>query len=242
VITYYSALRAFFSWCVETEKIAASPVARVKPPKKGKRVPKSMSREDCEKLIAVTEESKTPERDRMALLLGLTMGLRLSEITNLALASFEPSLDAPEHLRVLGKGDKERVVPVTPAVVEALEEYLPVREARLERLECRADTLFLARNPKNGRLDVGAETLTDVFERLMREAGLKEPGRRAHATRHSFATHLLAAGGDILSVSELMGHASVATTQIYLSVSPERLASVIQANPLAATRSQRPRT
>jgi site-specific recombinase XerD len=231
---YYATLRSFLSWCVDTDKLAANPTGRALVTKAAKRVPKAMETETCKLLLDAAAASRTPERDRLALLLGMAMGLRLAEMSTITPGNFLPSTSAPTHLRVLGKGQKERVVPVPESVAVALGAYLPVRAATLARAGGVASTLFLSVGSRGPTMDVARESLGGVFERLVRAAGVKEPGRRVHATRHSFATHVLAGGADILSVSELLGHSSVATTQIYLAVDPVRLASCVQASALAA--------
>jgi integrase/recombinase XerD len=229
--TFYGAMHSFFAWCIKTEKLDKNPVGRVSAPKIPRRIPKAMSTSDCQKLLANVSGSRTPERDRLALLLGMAMGLRLGEMATLTPESFLPSCSEAVLLRVVGKGDKERIVPVPESVRDALADYLVVREAVLSYRGHQAATLFLAgRARKDGSRDVSREGLGQSFDRMVCAAGLKERGRRAHVTRHSFATHVLSGGADILSVSELLGHSSVATTQIYLKVDPARLSSAVQAN------------
>ena len=228
--TYFAGLKAFFAWCVFTERLVVSPAAKVRPPKTPGRVPKAMTAQECHGLLAAASSSKTPERDHLALLLALTAGLRLSEIASLTTASFIGA-PSPTHLRVRGKGDKERIVPLTDRLVEALDAYLSVRSALLAGASSMTDALMLSSAP--GSAALSSDGLGQAFDALVRRAGLKVPGRRVHACRHSFATHVLGAGADILSVSELLGHASVATTQIYLKVDPARLAAAVEANPLA---------
>jgi site-specific recombinase XerD len=232
VSSFFGALRSFLSWCVESGHLPANPAARVRPPKVGHRIPKAMSQEECSALLRAAERSRTPERDSLVVLLCLGVGLRLSEIASLRLDSFVPNLTAPTHLRVIGKGNKERTIPVPEPVTVALSAYLPVRGALQERRGVRGTSLFVqprvgGESPNSARDQVGL-----VFERLVWSAGIKERGRRAHATRHSFATHVLAGGADILSVSDLLGHSSVATTQVYLKVNPARLSGAVSSNPL----------
>jgi integrase/recombinase XerD len=105
-----------------------------------------------------------------------------------------------------------------------------------------ASTLFVSSRSDSGSYDVSRAGLGEVFERLVQTSGLKVSGRRVHATRHSFATHVLGGGADVTEVSELLGHASVATTQIYLKVDPARLARVttlMEAGKAAAARMAR---
>jgi site-specific recombinase XerD len=232
--SFATALRSFFSWCVETEKLDRNPMARVKRPKPPIRVPKAMGADQCRLLIDSAAKSRCPERDTLMVLLGLTMGMRLTEMSSVKPADFHPSLDAPTHLRIVGKGNKERLVPVPTVVRDALAAWLPVRASQLERWAAPAETLFLSQRVRaNGTLDVTRETVGQVYERLVKAAGLRQKGRRVHVARHSFATLVLESGADILTVSELLGHASIATTHVYVKANPERMMAAVEANPLA---------
>lgn len=233
--SFATGLRSFFSWCVETEKIDRNPMARVKKPKNPVRVPKAMGAEQCRLLLSEAQNSRYPERDLLTLLLGLTMGLRLAEMASVRPGDFHPSLEAPTHLRVLGKGNKERLIPVPGVVRDALTAWLPVRASQLERWSATAETLLLTQRVRDGRLDVSRDTVGQIYERLLDGAGLKQKGRRVHVARHSFATLVLESGADILTVSELLGHASIATTHIYVKANPERMMAAVEASPLALT-------
>jgi integrase/recombinase XerC len=232
--TFSTALRAFLSWCVDTEKIARSPMAKVKQPKTPVRVPKALSAEQCLKIIDTARASRTPERDTLAVLLGLAMGLRLSEIASIRLDNLQPTPDAPTHIRVVGKGDKERQVPVPGVVREAIAVWLPVREAQLAKTGGEADTLLVSqRTQTDGTRNAGRETVSQIYDRILNAAGLKQKGRRVHVARHSFATLLLESGADIAAVGQLLGHSSIATTHIYVRASAERMMAAVESSPLA---------
>ena len=232
--SFSTALRSFFSWCVETEKLEKNPMLRVKRPKVPVRVPKAMAADQCRKLVAAAGKSRSPERDTLMLLLGLTMGLRLSEIASLKPGDFHPDTIDPTHLRIIGKGNKERLVPVPSVVREALSAWLSEREKQLASRKAHADLLFTSQRKKNdGSMNATRETVGQVYERVVDSAGLKQKGRRVHVARHSFATLVLESGADILTVSELLGHSSIATTHVYVKANPERMMSAVEANPLA---------
>lgn len=233
VAAFDVALRSFFSWCVETDRLLRSPMITLRAPRKPGRVPRAMSVEDCKDLLDVAGDSRWSERDRLVVLLAMTMGLRLSEIADLSPSQLYPSLDDPRQLRVLGKGDKERLVPVPDAVRHALDVYLPTRRARLAD-GATATKLLLSQRVRRGCQDITVAGVGQVFDRVLRGADLKQPGRRAHVLRHSFATHMLTSGAaDLLTTQTLLGHESVATTQIYLKVDPEQLVAGVEGNPLA---------
>ena len=229
VLTFYRSMRAFLAWCVLTDKLPGNEAVKVTPPKAPGRVPKALSLAECAALLDAAKKSRQPERDTLAVRMALGMGLRLSELSGIKLGDFVPSAAAPTHLSVRGKGDKERMVPVPSTVAAALTAYLPLRKLQLgEGVE---DAVFLS--GVSGKPATSA-TLGQIFDSLVRKAGVKSKGVRVHAARHSFATHALSSGAcDLMDVKELLGHSSVATTQVYLKVDPARLSKGVETNPMA---------
>ena len=132
VASFFGASRSYLNWCVTTEKLVANPAISIKSHKVPGRVPKALAMDACSRLLETARHSSAPERDTLVVLLALTAGLRLSEIASLRPQDFSPATEAPTHIKVRGKGDKERVVPVPRAVRDALTAYLPVRSQRLE--------------------------------------------------------------------------------------------------------------
>ena len=230
VMSYYTTLKSFLNWCDQSDKITSNPMKNVKAPKVAKRVPKALSLEDCQLLLDSSSKTNNPVRDSLLYKFGLTMGLRLSEISNIKLGDFSPSISNAEQLKVIGKGDSERVIPVPNSVKDSLASYLLVRAALLQ--ENKNEYLFLS-----SRVDsvdkLSRDGIGQVFDAVIKLAGIKQPGLRVHMTRHSFATHMLNShSSDLMGVKELLGHSSVATTQVYLKVDPLKLAKSINDNPL----------
>jgi len=230
VMSYYTTLKSFLNWCDQSDKITSNPMKNVKAPKVAKRVPKALSLEDCQLLLDSSSRTNNPARDTLLYKFGLTMGLRLSEISNIKLGDFAPSISNPEQLKVIGKGDVERLIPVPNSVKDSLSNYLLVRANLLQ--DVKHDYLFLSsRVDSVGKLS--RDGIGQVFDAVIKIAGIKQPGLRVHMTRHSFATHMLNShSSDLMGVKELLGHSSVATTQVYLKVDPLKLAKSINDNPL----------
>jgi integrase/recombinase XerC len=213
-----SALRAFFRW-LEVQEIASNrTILQVALPKVPHGIPKPLT---VEKAAAVVDGGAPAEldwvaaRDAAVLLLLYGCGLRISEALGLT------PRDAPgagrDMLRIVGKGGKERLVPVLPVAQEAIARYMALCPYPLAH----DGPLFLG--AKGGRMSPRIAQL--LMERLRGELGLPDTAT-PHALRHSFATHLLSAGADLRQIQELLGHASLSTTQVYTEVDRERLLAV----------------
>lgn len=214
-----SALRACFRWACRVGLLAANPATRVKTPKAPKTLPGHLRPGEVETLIeAPAGDAPLERRDRALLELLYATGLRVSEAVSLDWRDLDL---AGRILRVIGKGDKERMVPFGRPALEALrswrERWEGIRRVGSEE----GDPVFL--NRRGGRLtDRSARRVVDRWV----EATALRRGIHPHTLRHSFATHLLERGADLRSIQELLGHASLATTQRYTHVDLERLLSV----------------
>ncbi|CAN0054295.1 unnamed protein product [Phaeothamnion confervicola] len=224
-----SALRTFFRWLENDEIIRNRAILAVALPKIGHSVPKPLT---VDKARAVVDGGMAAEidwvsaRDVAVLLLLYGSGLRISEAVGLKVK------DAPtaerDVLRITGKGGKERAVPVLPVAIAAIDRYRALVPYMLER----DGRLFLG--AKGGPLSPRLIQL--AMERLRAELSLPDTAT-PHALRHSFATHLLSTGADLRQIQELLGHASLSTTQIYTEVDRDRLLAVYDAShPRSATR------
>jgi integrase/recombinase XerC len=211
-----AALRSFARFCEKRGLFANTAYATIRTPKQPKSLPKALSIGEMAALIdnaeTLAEEPWIAARDTAVLTLLYGSGLRISEALDIAAA------DAPvgdiETIRVTGKGGRERVVPVLAAVRRAIEAYMRLCPFALSRDE----PLF--RGARGGKLS--PRIVQIAIERLRGALGL-DASATPHALRHSFATHLLGRGGDLRTIQELLGHASLSTTQIYTKVDSERL-------------------
>ena len=202
-------LKRFYQYCLRERRIAADPTLKLDPPKRAPRFPRSLSEADVEALLAAPDTS-TPLglRDRAMLETLYATGLRVSELV--ALKTFEVSLDA-NVVRVLGKGSKERLVPLGEEAAHWLSTYIKQRKSG-------SNALFVTAR--------GRGMTRQAFWYLIRRYGARAiPGKKLspHVLRHAFATHLINHGADLRVVQLLLGHADISTTQIYTHVARERL-------------------
>jgi integrase/recombinase XerD len=222
-------LRSFYRHLRREELLEGDPTADLRAPKRSQRLPHVLTRDEVQKLLSAPSGTEPAAlRDRALLEVMYACGLRASEAVDLELS--EVDLDAGV-LRARGKGAKERLVPIGRQAVNALKAYLSRGRPRLvgERAETR---LFV--NHRGARLT--RQGLYKIVQRHARTAGLADK-MSPHTLRHTFATHLLAGGCDLRSVQEMLGHADIATTQIYTHLSAERLKDVyFESHPRAARR------
>jgi site-specific recombinase XerD len=210
-----AAIRGLYGFLVRIEKVGANPAELVSSPKRSEKLPHVLTAEQMRSLLErIPARTPLELRDRAMLELAYSCGLRCEEIVNLD----EGALDfETEQLRVLGKGQKERLLPVGEPAQRALRRYLE-KGRRALAVDPRERALFLS---KSGR----RLSNSDVTRRLglwTREAALAA-GVSPHSLRHSFATHLLEGGADLRTIQELLGHASISTTQVYTRVDAARL-------------------
>ena len=210
-----STLKRFYQYCVRERLIDTDPTLKLDAPKRAPRFPKSLSEQDVEALLAAPNTG-TPLglRDRAMLEMLYATGLRVSELVTLKLHAINLQAGV---VRVLGKGSKERLVPLGEEAVHWIERYL--KEARPALKAKRdPDALFITAR--------GAGMTRQAFWHLIRRYGARAiPGKRLspHMLRHAFATHLINHGADLRVVQMLLGHADISTTQIYTHVARERL-------------------
>jgi integrase/recombinase XerD len=211
-------LRSFYRHLRRDEILDRDPTAELKPPRRSQRLPQVLSRDEVAHLLAQPKGTDPSAlRDRALLELMYACGLRASEAVDLGVR--EVDLEAG-ILRARGKGSKERIVPVGSKAIAALRSYLERGRPALVGLG-EESRLFV--NRRGHRLT--RQGLYKIVQRHARTAGLDDR-MSPHTLRHTFATHLLAGGCDLRSLQEMLGHADIATTQIYTHLSAERLHDV----------------
>ncbi len=221
------AVRSFHRFCAREGFVDRDPSEEVGAPRVPAGIPKALDEDEVDRLLrAVTGDSPLAQRDRALLELLYGTGVRISEAVGLDLADLD--LD-DGTMRVLGKGSKERVVPVGRSARLAVDAYLrdgrlALRQTRARRASRDADAVVL--NARGGR--ISRQSCWAIVRRAGERVGLD--GRLSpHVLRHSCATHMLDHGADLRVVQELLGHASISTTQVYTKVSPERLRAAYDA-------------
>ncbi|MGI8511245.1 MAG: site-specific tyrosine recombinase XerD [Solirubrobacteraceae bacterium] len=222
-------LRSFYRHLRREEVLDTDPTAALSSPRRGRRLPQVLTRAEVGRLLAQPDGSEPATlRDRALLELMYACGLRASEVIGLDVGDLD--LD-DAVVRARGKGSKERVIPVGRGAVGAVRTYL--EHGRSELVGARAEShLFV--NFRGGALT--RQGLYKIVRRHAAGAGLADR-MSPHTLRHTFATHLLAGGCDLRSVQEMLGHADVATTQLYTHLSSERLKDVyFKAHPRAHAR------
>ncbi len=222
-----SAVRSFYRYLHNNEMVDTNPARAVGAPRLDKHLPGYLDRAQIDLLFEMAElgaqEGRfVAVRDLAMLELFYSTGIRLSELQGLNRASLDM---LAQQAKVRGKGRKERIVPVGDHAVRALRNYERVRDELLSGLGPGVDrtAVFVARTGKRIGVRAVQKAVTKFLHRIDEEAGLS-----VHSLRHTFATHLLDAGADLRAVQELLGHASISTTQIYTHTSVERLKQVYE--------------
>lgn len=211
----FVALKVFYDWLADEGEIKASPAQSLASPRLPRLLPDTLTEAQVRALVTAFDgDDPIPLRNRAMLELLYACGLRASELTGLALDDVHL---AEAFLRCTGKGDKQRVVPIGEKAVEALRAYLEKGRPAFA-LKGDDQSLFISSRGKG----ITRETLWRVVDEAARKSGLA--GKvHPHTLRHCFATHLLSHGANIRAIQEMLGHANVATTQIYTHVDAQKL-------------------
>jgi integrase/recombinase XerC len=214
-----SALRTFFGYLVREGAVTGNPAAGVSAPKAGKRLPHTLDVDQMGRLLSLQPAGALQTRDLAIMELLYSSGLRLAELVGLDLGDLDL---ADRTVRVLGKGSKARIMPVGKQAITALQAWLRERAALAGHGE---KAVFVGQ--RGTRL--GARAVQLLVARHARAQGLPQ-GVHPHLFRHSFATHLLESSRDLRAVQELLGHASISTTQIYTHLDFQHLARIYESS------------
>lgn len=243
-----AAIKVFFKWCYATGRIASDPAALLRSPKRPKRLPKALELTAATDLMGLPQVSRWPERDQLIVVLALTTGLRLEEMSTLKIADITG--DPPTSLSVIGKGNKERSLPLPAITSHAIRAYMPTRRKRLDKLGLDSKTLFISTRPRKvGARKDGSEIISVdatragiayVVDRMLSRIGARRRGSRVHVLRHTFATLGLRpdpnTGQPAYTLRQLqaaLGHANLSTIQVYAEVSDAELVQAAAAHPLS---------
>lgn len=213
-----ASIRAFYQFLLKDQIITSDPSILLETPKIERRLPKILSIAEVEILLQTPQSSTSfGQRDRAMLELLYATGIRVSELISLSIEDVHLQMG---FVKCLGKGSKERVIPLGRVAIESLEQYLQVGRYKLNKNK-RSKALFLNHhgNP------ISRQGFWKIIKKHAKDAGIKKE-ITPHTVRHSFATHLLENGADLRSVQEMLGHADISTTQIYTHVTKTRLKDV----------------
>lgn len=220
-----SALRQFFKFLHREELINQNPMQFIHSPKSRRPLPRIVSEEVIWKLQNTIMTLKNPERDELILLILYGSGLRVSELISLK----RNCLISGKFIRVLGKGNKERVVPASQRVLELLPEWF---------LQC-PESVWMFPSPTNPNKHITRQRIFQILKEIAVLSGIDVTKISPHVLRHAFATHILDNGADLLSVKKMLGHQDIATTEIYTHVTSKRLKEVVNKyHPLAQKQRQ----
>ncbi len=210
-----SSVKGFTKFLIIEKIISDDPTETIKTPERWQRVPKALSFDEIRELLDINENSSSYLRDTAMLELMYSSGLRVSEIISLKVNNINYE---GGFLRVMGKGSKERVVPLNERAKEKIQKYvLQLRHKLLKNKQ--SPYLFLT----NRGLPMTRQRFWQALKRLADQAGIRIS---PHVIRHSFATHLLDGGADLRSVQKMLGHSDISTTQVYTKVSTDRIKKV----------------
>lgn len=224
-----SALRQFFGFLVSEGKRTDDPTSTIESPKQTRTLPKILTEEEVTVLINTAQKTGGPESIRLVALLEIlyATGLRVSELVGLPLTALGQE---GRFLTVEGKGGRERMAPLSEPAQRALKGYMDIRTKFLmpDRSEQQNKWLFPSRTSESGHLT--RQRFAQLLKELARNAGIDAERVSPHVLRHAFATHLLKHGADLRSVQKMLGHADIATTQIYTQVVGDQMKDTVEEN------------
>jgi integrase/recombinase XerC len=213
-----SSLRSFFKYLVKSGAVAQTPMTKVIAPKIGKRLPDFIKVEDADKLIISLKNTEDWRslNTKMLITLFYNTGMRLSELINLK----EGQVDfGKKQIKVLGKGNKERIIPISPEIIKIIKEYIQIKKRKFGNAD---NILLVTEKGKKMYTKYPYLVVKSFLGSELKTLGKKSP----HVLRHSFATHLSNNGANLNAIKELLGHSSLAATQVYTHTTIEKLKDV----------------
>lgn len=214
-----SSIRSFHQYLLREQIVAQDPSAHIETPKQERNLPKVLSFSEVEKLLDTPNVTTVfGIRDRAMLELLYGTGIRVSELTQMDLNDLHLTMG---FIRCLGKGNKERIIPIGEKATEAIQHYLREARPKLRNLKHRSDAIFLNHHGKR----LSRQGFWKIVKKYALEANIQKK-LSPHMFRHSFATHLLESGADLRAVQEMLGHSDISTTQIYTQVTQTRLKEI----------------
>ncbi len=224
-----SAMRQYYRYLVSEDARPDDPTTTIESPKQGRTLPKTLSEAEVAQLIKTAGEGGGADSVRLVCLLEMlyATGLRVSELVGLPMSAIGENT---EFLMIEGKGGRERMIPVSEPAQKAIKNYLAVREQfiGIENKTAQEKSFFPSKTSESGHLT--RQRFAQLLKDLARDAEVEEGRVSPHILRHAFATHLLSRGADLRSVQKMLGHADIATTQIYTHIMSEGLKETVEEN------------
>lgn len=225
-----ASIRVYFHYLTaKANRLEVNPAQNLESPKLGKRLPKYLSQDESISLLTTIKNNQTDrneERDYAITTLFLNCGMRLSELVGISLKDID---FGEAKLNVIGKGNKERTIYLNNACIKAINDYLPVRPKQVIKDEDGKEPLFVSER----RQRISNRNVQKIIKEELLRAGLDTKKYSVHKLRHTAATLMYQNGVDIRALQELLGHESIATTQIYTHVNNDQIRSAVDSNPLA---------
>lgn len=227
-----SALRQFYGFLLSEGKRSDDPTSNIESPKQTRTLPKILSEDEVTVLITTAQKQGGPESIRLVALLEIlyATGLRVSELVGLPISAIGAE---SRFLTVEGKGGRERMAPLSEPAQKAMKNYMDIRNKFLmpDRADSQGKWLFPSRTSESGHLT--RQRFAQLLKELARNANMDPERVSPHVLRHAFATHLLKHGADLRSVQKMLGHADIATTQIYTQVVGDQAKAATERHPLS---------
>ena len=218
---YLTVLKSFYDYMLDLEKIKVNPCSNIKQPKLEKSLPKFLTVNEVDKLLNIDLKKPIDYRNKAMLEVLYATGMRISELLNLTLSNYNPK---DGSIKVMGKGSKERYVPISDVAIKYLNLYL--NKYRKYIIKNSSDYIFVNYNGKK----MSRQGFFKILKALCQKSGINKE-ISPHILRHSFATHLLNNGADLRIIQELLGHASISTTEIYSHISNKKIKEDYQKHP-----------